>query len=194
MVQKKEAGLSLARAIPVFRQGMILFLLSGLLTSCFKNDIKEVEKITQNRVPAEVATDIEAIYSDSAKVRADLKAPEMIRTITKDPTIEMPKGLHVIFYKNILEEETRLRADYGIRYINTGLTRVSGDVQVSNAKGDTLNTEELFWSEPKQKIYSQKLVKVKTKSEIIIAEGFESDVGFNDYTFYKVRGRVPLPK
>lgn len=172
----------------------LLCALAQAFCACVKNDVKEVEKITKKSVPAEVSTGIEAIYSDSAKVKAKLNAPEMIRFLTKDPTIEMRKGLDVIFYKGELQEESRLRANYGLRYVNTGLTKVSGNVRVLNVKGDSLNTEEMFWDEPRQKIYSKKLVTVKTKSEIIISEGFESDIGFNDYTFYKVKGRIPVPR
>ena len=193
MVQAIQTGITYIIKAKGLRLLSFILLLTISLSSCIKNDLKEVEEITKDRTPAEVSTTIEAVYSDSAKVKAKLNAPEMIRTITKAPTIEMRKGLAVIFYENELAEKSRLRANYGIRYLTTGITKVSGDVQVTNIKGDTMNTEELFWNEPKQKIYSNKFVKVKTKDEIILSEGFESDVGFNDYTFFKVRGRVPVP-
>ena len=161
--------------------------------ACRKNDPKEVENITNCQKPAEVSTGVQALYSDSGKLKARLIAPKMVRAIsTEEPTVEMPNGLEVWFYDNKGKVNSHLRANYGIRYINKARTRVAGNVQVVNLKGDSLNTEEMFWDEPTQKIFSHKFVKVRTKDEIIFADGFESDVNFSNYTFYKIRGRLSV--
>ena len=166
--------------------------LSGIVSGCKKNDPKEVESITSRTKPAEVSTGVTALYSDSAKLKAKLITPKMVRLINDSPTVEMPKGLEVWFYDNKGKVNSHLRSNYGIRFINKALTRVSGNVQVVNLKGDSLNTEEMFWDEPKAKIYSNKFVKVRTKDEIIFADGFESDVNFSNYTFYKIKGRLSV--
>src|SRR6185437_13181863 len=152
--------------------------IAAFSASCKKNDTKLVEDITSKAPPAEYSTDVVAIYSDSAKVKARLTAPLMIRYITKDPSIEMPKGLFVQFYDTSLNVKSWMRADYGIRYLSTGITRVSGHVQVRNIKGDSLNTEEMFWDEKKGKVYGNKFVSVRSKTQIILAEGFDSNIDF----------------
>jgi LPS export ABC transporter protein LptC len=161
--------------------------------ACKKNDLKEVEDLTSKSIQAEYSTDVEVIYSDSAKVKARLTAPSMIRYLTKDnPSIEMPKGLYVQFYDDFLNVKSWMRADYGVRYLNTFVTKVSGNVQVRNVKGDSLNTEEMFWDERKEKVYGNKQVTVRTKTQVIIADGFESNIGFTNYSFHNIKGIIQL--
>ncbi|MDQ3073265.1 MAG: LPS export ABC transporter periplasmic protein LptC [Bacteroidota bacterium] len=170
----------------------ILFCLVWVLCACKKNDLKQVENITSKTVPAERSTDVEAIYSDSAEVKARMMAPVMIRYLGDNPTVEMKKGLKVEFYSDSLTINSSLKSDYAIRYVNKGITKLTGNVVVVNIQGDTLNTEELYWDEPKERVYSEKFVKVKTRDKIFLAEGFESNVEFTKYTFYKLKGIITV--
>jgi len=164
-----------------------------LLASCEKNDLKKVASFTgKDTIPSQIATDVTIIYSDSAKVKARLTAPKMIQYITGDEAVEMPIGLNVLFYNDSLQPNSSLRADYGIRYPNKYLVKVTGNVVVSNTKGDTLHTEELFWDENRNIIYSNTFVKVREPDKIILAEGFTSDVTFLHYTFKKVKGTFSI--
>jgi LPS export ABC transporter protein LptC len=169
-----------------------LLLAAIISTACKKNDPKEVEALTIKATPTEVATGVEAIYSDSAIVKARLTAPVMIRSLTDSPVVEMPKGVEVLFYDKNLKVNSKLRANYGIRYVMRNITITRGNVVVVNVKGDTMNTEELIWHEATERVTSKKFVKVKTKEEIILAEGFESDVNFTKYTFYKIKGTISI--
>jgi hypothetical protein len=66
------------------------------------------------------------------------------------------------------------------------------DVILVNSKGDTLNTEELIWEEAKQTIHSDKYVRITTKDEIIMGEGFESNTEFTKYKIFSIRGTISL--
>jgi LPS export ABC transporter protein LptC len=179
--------------IPFFRFCLIALLASGSIIACKKNDLKQVEDLTTKTVPTENATNIELIYSDSAIVKAKLTAPLLVRYLAKEnPALEMPKGLFVQFFDKGLIVKSWMRADYGIRYINTNITKVTGNVQVRNVKGDSLNTEEMFWDEKKEKVYGNKQVTVRTKTQVIIADGFESDISFTNYKFHNIKGTIEL--
>ena len=172
---------------------LLVLSLYFLLASCEKNDLKKVAGFTgKDTIPSQIANDITVIYSDSAKVKARLTSPKMIQYITGDQNTEMPIGLKVLFYNDSLKAVSSLRADYGIRYPAKYLIKVTGNVVVSNTKGDTLHTEELFWDENRNIIYSNTFVKVKQPDKVILAEGFNSDVNFLHYTFKKVRGTFSI--
>jgi len=177
----------------LFRAFAVIFCISIVFISfsCKKNDPKVVEDITSKSPQAEYSTDVVAIYSDSAKVKARLTAPLMIRYLTQE-SVEMPKSLFVQFYDTSLNVKSWMKADYGIRYLKTGITRVSGHVQVRNVKGDSLNTEEMFWDEHKGKVYGNKFVSVRTKTQIILADGFDSNIDFTDYNFHNIKGVIQL--
>ena len=44
-----------------------------------------------------------------------------------------------------------------------------------NTEGDILETELLFWSEPRESVWSDRFVRITGKDQIIMGTGFESD-------------------
>ncbi len=158
------------------------------------NKKEKIEELTQPAEMREVSKNIEAIYSDSAVVKAKLRAPEMVRITSGNERMELPKGLNIDFFDDDLNIESTLRANEGVRYLNTSITRLRGNVVAINKQNDTLKTEELFWDEDKQKIYTQKFVQVRTADETVLADGFESDPEFKNYVFYKIRGTIAVAK
>ncbi len=169
----------------------ILFILIFIIFFTGKNEIAKVNALS-NAIPKEIASDVEVLYSDSAKVKAKLKTPQMIRYISEDPVMEMPKGLHVQFFDNNLNENATLRANYGIRYIKKSQTIVRGNVVIVNTEGETINTEELIWDEAKDSVKSDKFIKIRKKDEIILAQGFISDLTFTHYKFFHLKGTIYL--
>jgi hypothetical protein len=68
------------------------------------------------------------------------------------------------------------------------------DVILVNVKGDTLRTEELFWDETEQKIYSNQSVRITTPDELILGKGFESNLDFTRYKIHQISGVMSLNK
>ena len=176
--------------VRVICSGIILIIICVVFFTP-KNEISKVNAYS-NSIPKEVGTDVEVLYSDSARVKAKLNTPEMIRYIGDDPIMEMPKGLHVAFFGRQLDTTSTLKANYGIRYLKKFLTIVRGNVVIVNANGETINTEELIWEENKDSVKSDKFIKIKKKDEIILAQGFTSDLTFTHYKFYKIKGTIYL--
>src|ERR1035438_9197526 len=99
---------------------LVSFLILLSLFSC-ENDIKKVNMITsKTKSPSESATNIEILYSDSAKVKTKITAPIMNKYYDIDtPYLEMPNGVKVVFFNDSLIENSRLTANYAIRYDKT---------------------------------------------------------------------------
>lgn len=174
-----------------------------ILLSCFafaacENDIAEVNYITaenENKLPIESAKNVEMLYSDSAVVRAKLKAPQVDRYIGKTNYMLMPKGMLIIFYDENKQEETRLSADYGIGFDNgSGMNKMEGkrNVVVINKKGEKLNTEHLIWDALTHKIYTKEFVKITTKDEILFGDGLEANEDFSVYEIKNPKGSVTI--
>ncbi|MEQ9262052.1 MAG: LPS export ABC transporter periplasmic protein LptC [Owenweeksia sp.] len=163
------------------------------LYSC-ENDINEVKNVTQDqKIPLEIQENLELIYSDSSFTKMELKAPLAENYPQLDePEMVFPKGIKVRFFDAYGKEDSRLKADYAIHYANKRLWHAVGDVVVVNKKGEQLNTEELYWDEKKELIYSEVFVKITTDDEIIMGEGFEADQNFTNYTISKVTGQITI--
>jgi LPS export ABC transporter protein LptC len=184
----------LINEIFVIRSIAILFGIA-MLFSC-ENKMSDIDKLTS----AEINTDnhvsnLDMIYTDSGIVKLRLKAPVAIIHNEKDePYKEFPDGLEVFFFKDRdTIVENYLKANYGINYEKKDLAEVRGDVVVVNDQGDTLKTERLFWDSKKKIIFSEELVRIIQKDQVIIGEdGFEADESFSYYSIKNSSGDISV--
>ena len=61
-----------------------------------------------------------------------------------------------------------------------------------SVEGDTLETEELFWDERREKIYSNKFVVITRPDEVIYGHGFEADQDFSYSRINAIEGRIKV--
>ncbi|MEN8136820.1 MAG: LPS export ABC transporter periplasmic protein LptC [Bacteroidota bacterium] len=158
-----------------------------VLFSC-ENNMKEIDKLNETRINTDNNIEgLDMIYTDSGIVKLRMKAPLAIFHEEKEePFKEFPKGIEVFFFKDRdTLVQNYLRANYGINYEKKDLSEVRGDVVVINDNGDTLKTEKMFWDSKKKIIYSDELVRIIQKDQVIIGEGgFEAD---EDFSYYKIK-------
>jgi len=167
----------------------LVFTLGIVLFSC-ENDIQMVNKITDPTVIPEVAgSEVEILYSDSAKIKAKITAPELNRFRKQDnkPYLEFPKGIHVYFYDDNFKLKAEVYSKYAIYQEAAKLWEARNDVVVVNVKGDRLNTEQLFWDENKQIIYTNKFAKV-TKLNGEVAIGQRGMTAAQDFSHWRMIG------
>lgn len=162
------------------------------LFSC-ENDLKEVNALTKSiDVHIERGEDVEIVYSEFGQMQVKIIAPILIKNSSEDPYLEMPEKLFVYFYDEDKEIESKLSADYGIKYTKEEKMIARGNVVLISMRGEKLNGEELIWDQKKGKIYSDKWVKVTTEDEVIHGNGFESNEDFSEYKVLKVDGIVKI--
>jgi LPS export ABC transporter protein LptC len=171
-----------------------LFLLMGI--SACENDIAVINSLSSaDELPVESGKNVEYIYSDSAIVRAKLTAPQLDRYTGKKNYMELPKGMHIIFYNEDRKEQTNLTADYGIGYDDgTGMNKMEAkrNVVVINEKGDRLNTEHLIWNAITKQIYTEEFVKITTKEETIWGDGLKANQDFSKYEILHPKGSIAV--
>ena len=171
-----------------------LALFSAIFFGC-ENDENKVDLITKKtRLPVETATGIEVLYSDSAKIKAKLKAPLMNRYTHPKPYVEMPKGVDLKFYDDSLNIISTLTSNYAINRESEDIMEARNNVVVVNKKGEQLNTEHLIWDQKAKKIYSNVFAKITTKDEVIYGNGFEANEDFTNYKINHVKGTFNVNK
>ena len=142
-------------------------------------------------LPAERQKNLELVYSDSAIARMRLRAEEALNyPQLKRPKLEFPKGIDVRFYNASGLEDSHLRSDYAVRYPGELRWEATGNVVVTNRKGEKLETEHLVWDEKNERIFSEVFVRMTTAKNIILGEGFEADQNFTQYEISKVTGQI----
>jgi len=147
---------------------------------------------TKDHFPVESAKDAEIIYSSYAKVTVKLTAPQLDRFIGENPYIELPKGINLLFFDDEMNVESQLTANYAISYDKDGKMEARGNVVLINEKGEKLNSEHLIWDKERELIYSDEFVKITTEDEIIMGEGFESNLEFTKFKIKNIKGTISL--
>lgn len=170
---------------------IILLVISAFALSSCENDIAKVRMLTDKGVaPIESAKDLQILYSDSAKLKARVKAKTMNRFEGEEPLIEMPDGIELLFYDNDLNVKSTLTANRAVNKVKERTMEAFEDVVVVNDKGEQLNTEYLRWEEKTGKLYSDQFVKISTIDQIIYGEGFEAEQDFSSYRIFKTKGII----
>lgn len=171
----------------------IAFVFLMLLQSCSTGEEQAKALAVEKVLPVETGKDVEILYTDSGLPKAMVKTPLMERYAGGDKNYtEMRKGISIKFLNRAQQVESFLTANYAIRYDLDKKVIARNKVVVRNVDGDTLRTEELHWNEATQRVSSDKYVTITTKNELIMGDGFESDVSFKNPKIYKIRGIINL--
>ncbi len=167
-----------------------LVLLAVSFYACESNKPEEIKAITGiEDNPSLIITKLETTINDSGMVKYRFLTPEMYQYDKKEnPYVEFPQGLNVIMYDKRGQIDARIKSNYAKFLTKDKLWELKNDVEAVNQKGDVLNTEQLYWDQSKQLIYSNLFTKVTTQTEILTGIGFEANERFTSYTFRQPQG------
>ncbi|MCX6311226.1 MAG: LPS export ABC transporter periplasmic protein LptC [Bacteroidetes bacterium] len=165
-----------------------------LMSAACVNDPAKVNSITKKEnLPLLTEHNVDAIYSDSAKIKFHITAPELNEFEGPSPYEEMPKGIKVEFYNDSGKIDGYLSSNYAVYKKTEQIMEAKGKVVFVNTKGEKLETEHLIWEQAKKRIHTDAYVTITTGSQIIYGDGLESDELFEDYTITHPRGIIALP-
>jgi LPS export ABC transporter protein LptC len=149
--------------------------------------------VDEDTLMTQKTVDMLLISSENGKVNYRFEAPLMERyELAEKPYTEYRKGLHITTYNDSSQVESDLRGDYAIFLEKEKLWEVRGNVVARNAKGEVLETEQLFWDQKTKKIYSNVESKVTQQQDVMVGEGFESDERMENFLFRKPKGRIAV--
>lgn len=156
------------------------------ITSCSKEVKDPVTMVYDPEIVPSVGTDSAILlYSDSGVVRYKLIANRWeIFEKAKEPYHFYPKGVYVEQYDSAFNVIATLRADTAWNYTRKKVWELRGKVRMNNVKGETFSSEELFYDQNKDRVYSNKYVVIHQPDKITLrAEGFESNQNMTYYKF-----------
>jgi LPS export ABC transporter protein LptC len=163
------------------------------LSAGCKNDLDEAKLITSRaNVNIETGKNVTIQYSDHGNTKIKAVAKTLTRFNVEKPYLEFTDGIKITFYSEDKQVGTTMTAEYAQAVENSNIMTARKNVEVINAKGEKLNTEEIIWDEQKKIIYSNAFVKITTKDEIIWGNGMEANEDFSDYVIKKVIGKVKV--
>jgi LPS export ABC transporter protein LptC len=171
-------------------EGVGIFLLVFLMSSCNKK-IDKIKKIEILTLPSLTVRNDTTVFDDSGKVQLILSFPLMEAFDNVDiPYSEFPEGINVIFYDGQKDQVGSVTSKYA-KYINKkSLWELKDSVVVINQTNDKLETEQLFWDQSKDNIYTDRFVKMTNEDQTVMGTGFESDTHLNHRRIKNISGTI----
>lgn len=111
--------------------------------------------------------------------------------LAREPYMEFTQGIFLETFKDSTEEiESTIIADYAIRYENRQRWEARGNVVATGVEGRTLYTEQLFWDEKTERVFSNVTSKIVQGDDVFVGERFVSDDKLQNWTFLNYEGQV----
>ena len=130
-------------------------------------------------------------YSDSAVVKMKMQAPKQMQFGNGDR--EFPEGLFMEFFDKEGKPTSTLKADYCYYTKKEDLYKATGNVVVQDIEtNDRLDTEELFWNEKKEEVFTEKFVRIEKDGKIHIGDGLNAKQDFSYYEILNSKGEITL--
>tara|TARA_B100000780_G_scaffold174665_1_gene122323 strand:- start:1329 stop:1862 length:534 start_codon:yes stop_codon:yes gene_type:complete len=166
---------------------LFLFFLVVLI-SC-TNDPKLVQEfVSDKQQPIEQIKGAELLHTENGKVKVRLVANRIERFQEIQPALIFPDHLEVYFYNDSSQLQSTLMADYASIDEEKKIMLAQNNVILISSDDKKVETTELVWDENKNKIYTDKKVKITTGKEVIYGEGFTSTPDFKQYSITKIHG------
>ena len=159
-----------------------------VLISCTNDPRLVQEFVSDKQQPIEKIKEAELLHTENGKVKVRLLASRIERFKDIQPALIFSDHLEVYFYNDSSELQSTLIADYASIDEENKIMMAQNNVVLISSDDKKLETDELIWDENKNKIYTDKKVKITTGKEVIYGEGFTSTPDFKQYSITKING------
>jgi len=170
------------------RNSSLLFLL--LFTSIFlacseKKDDSKASYIG----PKSELYGIDMVYSDSARKVVRMVTAEQWTLPSEDRIY--PKEMKLWFYDKTGKITSEVRGDSAHFYRQKNTYKLIGHVVIHNLeKEETLKTDEFNWLPVEKRIFTEKAVQLRTRTELVNGVGLDAAQDFSTYSLRQVRNSV----
>ena len=173
---------------------LILVVVLFFMGACKKNEPDKIEAIKdRSAIPIIHATEITTLISDSGVTRYRISAPNWDDfDKSSQPYWEFKDGIHLEKFNLDLKVDANIHSQYARFNKNDQLWELRGKVKATNLQGELFETEQLFWNQREERIYSDSLIKITQVSHIITGIGFESNQSMTKYLIKKPQGIFPV--
>jgi LPS export ABC transporter protein LptC len=169
----------------------ILIVISLAVLSCEKK-IPFIPKSDLLTLPSLTAKDFRTVVTDSGRIQLILTSPLMEKYDKADPPIsEFKNGIKVVVYNGHDKPVATVTARYA-KCTSNNLWELRDSVVVVNENNEKLETELLYWNQEKDRIYTDRFVKITNEDVISQGIGFESDSHLTRRKILKVTADIYL--
>lgn len=166
-----------------------------LLVSCKEEKAKTTHaQIDLSKLPTMTTDSVSLLISDSGITRYKMVTRKWLAfDRAAEPYWFFPQGVYLERFDDAYRMESTVVADSAWNYKNKELWHLKGHVYIKNVKGDEFRTEELFWNQKEDRIYTDKYIEIQRPYTQLKGYGFESNRELTQYQILKPHdGKIPF--
>lgn len=183
------------RALPVLAAALLSAMAGGVsLSSCGESERTYVDNLRDPELVPTMRTDtVRSLISDSGYTRYEINAPLwLMYDEAREPHWRFPDGLHVQQYDDYFRPSATIDCDSATYFSARRLWRLDGDVVMVNTMRDTFLTQQLFWDQNAQSVYSDSFIHIVRQDRIIEGYGFRSNEQMTRFTVDSIQAIIPM--
>lgn len=158
-------------------------------------DKKETLDLTidPETTPTMLTHDVSTLISDSGITRYHITAPIWyVFGESAEPRWTFPEGLFLEKFDDDLNQDATVEADSATYFEKRKLWRLDGNVRIRNIQNEKFLTQQLYWDQRNQKIYSDSFIHIERSDRVIEGMGFTSNDRLSVYEVNRVSGIFPV--
>ena len=134
--------------------------ISFVMSAC-NNDLKDIQNLNKKQLyPTGEADSINVVYTDSAKIKAEMYAVKMLDYAkAKYPFNRFPNGIKVTVYDSN-KNKNYIVAQQATVHNKTGIINLVGDVKITSHDGKVMQTQQLYFDQKNNWFFTEHYFKV----------------------------------
>ena len=178
------SGVAMASAIAI----------SLMLSGC-KEDGKlgVASRIDPTKMPSMSTVNVATLISDSGITQYKIVSPLWnVYDEVDTPYWNFPKGIYLQKFDRKFNVIASVAADSAKFFRLMNLWKLDGNVELRKEPGELFLTQQLFWDQRRNRIYSDSFIHIETPDRMLEGHGFESNDQLTKYSIRRPTGIFPV--
>ena len=172
-----------------------LALLAALELAGCKEDGKlgVASRIDPGKLPSMSTVNVATLISDSGITQYKIVSPLWnVYDEVDTPYWNFPKGIYLQKFDRAFNVIASVAADSAKFFRLQNLWKLDGNVELKKEPGELFLTQQLFWDQRRNRLYSDSFIHIETPERMLEGHGFESNDRLTKYSIRKPTGIFPV--
>lgn len=166
----------------------------GNFNGCLIAFMREKENLAEavgkgDSIPDMRTTGVTTYISDSGMIRYKIITAEwLVYSRIDTPYWAFQKGIYLEKFDTLFHIDASIKADTAFYYEPKKLWELRGNVHIRSQRGDKFDTQLMYWDQGKERIYSDRYIRIEQPDKILTGYGFESNQQMSEYQIFNNTG------
>ncbi len=150
-------------------------------------------RIDPSKMPTMSTVNVATLISDSGITQYKIVSPLWnVYDEVDTPYWNFPKGIYLQKFDRKFSVVASVAADSAKFYRMLNLWQLDGNVELKKEPGELFLTQQLFWDQRRNRLYSDSFIHIETPERMLEGHGFESNDRLTKYTIRRPTGIFPV--